>query len=49
MGVNGERSYVGMGYALCPVCGTKHDEVVLLDKRLRDSLPRERRNVQQTR
>lgn len=30
-----------MGYALCPICHTKHDEVVLLDRRLRDSLARE--------
>lgn len=32
------KSHVGMGYSLCPICRTKHDEVVLLDKRLKDSL-----------
>jgi hypothetical protein len=36
-----ELSHVGMGYALCPICHKKHDETVLLDKRLRKSLPRE--------
>ena len=36
-----EKSHVGMGYALCPICHKKHDEVVLLDRRLRKSLPRE--------
>jgi len=35
-----EKSYVGMGHSLCPVCGIKHDEVVLLDKRLMESLER---------
>lgn len=35
------KSHVGMGYALCPICHKKHDEVVLLDTRLRESLPRE--------
>ena len=29
-----EKSHVGMGYALCPVCGEKHDEVVLLQTRM---------------
>ena len=32
------KSHVGMGYTLCPVCLTEHDEVVLLDRRLRNSL-----------
>ena len=36
-----EKSHVGMGFSVCPVCGTKHYEVVLLDKRLEDSLNRE--------
>jgi len=36
-----EKSHVGMGYSLCPICLTKHDEVVLLDQRLRNSLERE--------
>jgi len=36
-----EKSHVGMGYHLCPVCGNKHDEVVLLDKRLKATLARE--------
>lgn len=29
-----EKSHVGMGYALCPVCGKKHDETVLLQTRM---------------
>lgn len=36
-----ELSHVGMAHKLCPFCGTKHDEVVLLDKRLVNSLPRD--------
>jgi hypothetical protein len=36
-----DKSHVGMGHKLCPVCHTKHDEVVLLDKRLRDTLTRD--------
>ena len=35
------KDYVGMGYHLCPVCLEKHDEVVLLDKRLEKTLERE--------
>ena len=35
------KSYVGMGFSLCPVCGTKHDEVVLLDKSLRNSIEKD--------
>jgi hypothetical protein len=36
-----DKSHVGMGFDLCPVCGAKHNEVVLLDRRLQDSLQRE--------
>lgn len=36
-----EKSHVGMGYDLCPVCGKKHGESVLLDKRLQNTLERE--------
>jgi hypothetical protein len=36
-----DKSYVGMGHHICPVCGEKHDEVVLLDKRLRESLTKD--------
>ena len=32
------KSHVGMGYTMCPVCLTEHDEVVLLDTRLHNSL-----------
>lgn len=32
------KSHVGMGYSICPVCGTKHDEVVLLDRQLKNTL-----------
>lgn len=35
------KSHVGMGYQVCPICYTKHSEVVLLDRRLRDSLERD--------
>lgn len=35
------KSHVGMGYHVCPICGTKHDEVVLIDKRLQDTLERD--------
>ena len=34
----GQKSHVGMGYYLCPVCGVEHDEVVLLDRFLRNKL-----------
>ncbi len=33
-----EKSHVGLGHQLCPVCGAQHSPVVLLDKRLRPSL-----------
>jgi len=33
-----EKSHVGMGHSICPVCTKKHDEVVLLDRRLRKTL-----------
>jgi hypothetical protein len=33
-----EKSHVGMGFHVCPVCGKEHDEVVLLDRRLRNTL-----------
>lgn len=36
-----EKSHVGMGHSLCPVCGAKHNEVVLLDKHLRKTLTRD--------
>lgn len=29
-----EKSYVGMGFHVCPVCGIKHTEEVLIDKRM---------------
>jgi hypothetical protein len=35
------KSHVGMGFSLCPVCGIKHDEVVLLDRRLKETLEHE--------
>lgn len=37
-----DRSHVGIGVHVCPVCLKEHDLVVLLDKRLRPTL--ERRN-----
>lgn len=33
-----EKSHVGMGVSVCPICYKEHDEVVLLDKQLRPSL-----------
>jgi len=33
-----EKSHVGMGFHVCPVCGKEHDEVVLLNRRLRNTL-----------
>lgn len=35
------KSHVGMGYDICPICGTKHNECVLLDKHLKETLERE--------
>lgn len=32
------KSHVGMGFSVCPICMKEHDEVVLLDTRLRESL-----------
>lgn len=29
-----DKSHVGMGFHVCPVCGVEHDEVVLLQTRL---------------
>lgn len=36
-----DKSHVGLGHQVCPICGDKHDEVVLLDKRLRNTLTRD--------
>ncbi len=33
-----EKSHVGMGFEVCPVCGIEHTETVLLDRRMRNSL-----------
>lgn len=35
------KSHVGMGFHVCPICGTKHGEMVLIDKRLQDTLESE--------
>ena len=35
-----EKSHVGMGRSVCPVCLQEHDEVVLLDTKLRKTLTR---------
>lgn len=32
------KSHAGIGVTLCPVCCAEHDEVVLLDRRLKASL-----------
>jgi len=36
-----EKSHVGMGHHVCPICYEKHDEVVLLDRRLLPTLERD--------
>jgi hypothetical protein len=33
-----EKSYIGMGHMICPVCHEKHDEVILVDKRMNNTL-----------
>lgn len=33
-----EKSHVGLGHHICPVCGIPHDEMVLIDKYLRSTL-----------
>jgi hypothetical protein len=33
-----EKSHVGMGVSVCPVCGKEHNEVVLLNTRLKNTL-----------
>lgn len=33
-----KKSCVGMSYKLCPACLDRHDETVLIDRRLKDSL-----------
>lgn len=35
------KSYVGMGYEVCPICYTKHSETILLDRRIKDSLDKD--------
>lgn len=35
------KSHVGLGYSHCPVCLEITDEVVLLDKRLKDTLEKD--------
>ena len=32
------KSYVGMGFNACPVCGIKHSEAVLIHKRMKEVL-----------
>lgn len=33
-----DKSHVGMGYSICPVCGIKHNDIILLDTRLKNTL-----------
>jgi len=33
-----EKSYVGMGHTVCPICTKKHNSTILIDKRLRNTL-----------
>lgn len=34
-----EKSHVAIGVDICPICYVEHNETVLLDRRLKDSLP----------
>jgi len=36
-----DKSYVGMGQSICPVCTKKHNEVLLIDKRLKETLTKD--------
>lgn len=36
-----DKSHVGMGHNMCPVCGTRNNETVLLDRRLKPTLSRD--------
>lgn len=36
-----EKSHVGMAFNICPICGEKHSEAILLDTRMKNSLERE--------
>lgn len=33
-----EKSYVGMGFYVCPICGNKHGEEVLIGRRMKPTL-----------
>lgn len=33
-----EKSYVGMGYYICPICGNEHGNEVLMDRRMKATL-----------
>lgn len=35
------KSFTGIGFNICPICGVRHNEVVLLDTRMRDTLSRD--------
>lgn len=36
-----EKSYVGTGFYVCPVCGIKHGEELLIDKRMKATLTKD--------
>jgi hypothetical protein len=36
-----EKSHVGMGYNVCPITGEKHSELVILDKKMQDTLEKD--------
>lgn len=36
-----EKSYVGTGFYMCPVCGNKHGEELLIDKRMKATLTKD--------
>ena len=33
-----EKSYVGIGYYICPVCGNEHGNEILMDRRMKATL-----------
>lgn len=33
-----EKSYVGMGFYVCPICGNEHGDEILIDRRMKATL-----------
>lgn len=36
-----DKNFVTMGFELCPICAQRHSDSVLIDKRLKNSLPQD--------